>query len=370
VGLKNNLEYSKYFYKTFREVYPEEEIVFVSNGSTDGTDEWLDEIKKADRFVRVYHDHRAKSLADTYNKAAELASKQYFAFLHNDIVVAPGFLENIEKHLAPKTAVTFTTVEPPVFTGHSRPGKLIMDFGAGLADFDYLKLKEFIKIEQKENWNKTAPGWFFFMAMNRQEYLELGGMDNLFRPMFCEDDDLCNRLQLSGYRFITSLDALCYHFVSKTSRFSDEFKARTAAIELNSNRNFVRKWGSKNSLTKYNIGFVIKNCREHMLELLEIWCSDIYVDCDTTAYYENEQPNTPFDLKKKLKQLNDPKINDIIVEFDGNKFNRQFYNLIQKLQKIIKETGKTGTVELDILKIKIFNLNTYEQELVKKEWKA
>ena len=42
VGLKNNLDYSKKFYKRFREVYPTEELCFVSYGSNDGTHEWLD----------------------------------------------------------------------------------------------------------------------------------------------------------------------------------------------------------------------------------------------------------------------------------------------------------------------------------------
>jgi hypothetical protein len=42
VGLKNNLDYNKHFYKTTRELYPDVEICFVSYGSTDGTNEWLD----------------------------------------------------------------------------------------------------------------------------------------------------------------------------------------------------------------------------------------------------------------------------------------------------------------------------------------
>jgi hypothetical protein len=44
VGLRNNLEYSQKFYKRFREIYPTEELVFVSWGSSDGTHEWLDSL--------------------------------------------------------------------------------------------------------------------------------------------------------------------------------------------------------------------------------------------------------------------------------------------------------------------------------------
>ena len=57
--------------------------------------------------------------------------------------------------------------------------------------------------------------------------------------MFCEDDDLIKRFKLLGLELITSLDAICYHFVSKTSRFSDEYQNKTQQIEMNSNKNFI-----------------------------------------------------------------------------------------------------------------------------------
>jgi len=44
VGLKNNLEYSEKFYRFFRATYPQEQLVFVSLGSSDGTDQWLNSL--------------------------------------------------------------------------------------------------------------------------------------------------------------------------------------------------------------------------------------------------------------------------------------------------------------------------------------
>jgi hypothetical protein len=51
VGLKNNLEYTEQFYETTRALYPSVEICFVSYGSTDGTNEWLNKIN--DAYVKV-----------------------------------------------------------------------------------------------------------------------------------------------------------------------------------------------------------------------------------------------------------------------------------------------------------------------------
>ena len=57
--------------------------------------------------------------------------------------------------------------------------------------------------------------------------------------MFCEDDDLIRRWKLLGMNCFTALDSICYHFVSKTSRFSEEYQTRTQQIEYNSNDGFI-----------------------------------------------------------------------------------------------------------------------------------
>ena len=54
---------------------------------------------------------------------AEIATKEYVCYMHNDIVLAPNFIENIEKHVAKDTVVSYTTVEPPIFSAHERDRK-------------------------------------------------------------------------------------------------------------------------------------------------------------------------------------------------------------------------------------------------------
>jgi hypothetical protein len=366
VGLKNNLEYTKYFYETTRELYPEVEICFASYGSTDGTKEWLDSLN--DVNTKYFYSDESKTFSDTFNKATYLATNEYVVYLHNDIVLAPNFIENLEKHVSPNNIVSYTTIEPPIFVDHERPGKIIKDFGSSLETFNKEAMFEFVK-DQKQYQNKTELGITFFMCMPRKTLLEIGGLDNLFKPMFCEDDDLILRWKLLGLNCITSLDSICYHFVSKTSRFSDEYKNTTNKIELCSNRNFVRKWGFRKSNynKKYNIAFVVHNCSTHLLDILEPWCSKIYIDIPFDDYIEKEQINTKFDLSKRILpiQNNYPeKENDIIVEFDANKITQQSFLLIQNLSEIIKESGEIGEFELDLFKIKILSLNEYQNELI------
>lgn len=362
VALKNNLDYNKHFYATTRAIYPEVEICFSSFNSTDGTDEWLDTLKD-DPYTKVFHTTEIGNFSDNFNKAASLATKDYVAFLHNDIVVAPGFIENLEKHCNPDTVVSYTTIEPPIFAGHERPGKIIYDLGVELETFDVNKFYEFAATTVEKYKDKIEPGIVFFMCMPKDKYLEIGGLDNLYNPMFCEDDDLILRWKLMEMNLITSLDAITYHFVSKTSRFSDEYQAKTAQIELHSNRNFLRKWGNKDFKAKYDIGFVIENCNRNLISLVELF-GEVYANNAMPEYVADEQPNTKFNLSERVKQFNAPKTNQILIYFDGTQFTNNHVGLLYQFPEIIASSGQIGTFELDIFKLDISGLDRLDHQLI------
>lgn len=365
VGLKNNLDYSKNFYNTTRALYPEIEICFVSYGSSDGTHEWLDSLN--DSNVKYYYESESKTFSDTFNKATEIATKNYVAYLHNDIVLAPNFIENILKHTNGNRAIAYTTIEPPIFSGHERPGKIIKDFGSDLLSFNIKEMHDFVNLKAIECKDKIESGVTFFMCMPRKVLLEIGCMDNLFNPFFCEDDDIIQRLKLYGLEQITSLDAICYHFVSKTSRFSEEYKIKTQIIEIISNRNYIRKWGSRSISPKYNIAYVVHNCNIHALSALEPWCDRIYVD-NKFDYIETEQSKTKFDLSKRVLTIrqNDPEgENDIVIEFDCAKFTQRSFELLQQIPQIVKESGELGAFELEDLKIVINRIEEKQNDLIK-----
>lgn len=367
-AIKNNLKYTKHFYQTTRAIYPEVEICFSSFGSIDGTHEWLSSLN--DPFTKVFYSDEYGNFSDNYNKAASLSTKDYIAFIHNDIVVAPGFIENIEKYTNPNVIVSYTTIEPPIFADHERPGKIVKDLGVDLKTFNLGGLYQFVNKKQIEYKDQTIEGISFFMCMPKKTYLEIGGLDNLYNPMFCEDIDLCVRFKLLGLKFIMSLDAISYHFVSKTSRFSEEYQSKTVIIEKNSNINFIRKWGCTVkpiellSPIKYNIAYVVENCNLPLLEALEPWCDRIYVDevfqtgC-ASDYIDVFQETTKYDLKKRVLTNNNIPYNenDIIVHFDANKLTQNSFNILIQLPDIIKDNGSVGEFELDIFKITINNIN-------------
>ena len=120
---------------------------------------------------------------------------------------------------------------------------------------------------------------------------------------------------------------------------------------------------------KYDIGFMIKNCNDQLLESLEPWCSTIYVDCDYDSYVKREQINTQYDLLDRVKDLDSQYTqgaNNIIVEIDGTRFGNEDFRFIQHFSEIIANDKELeiGTFQLGNLQITINSLETYENELI------
>tara|TARA_R110000823_G_scaffold136463_1_gene265858 strand:- start:518 stop:1060 length:543 start_codon:yes stop_codon:yes gene_type:complete len=140
-----------------------------------------------------------------------------------------------------------------------------------------------------------------------------------------------------------------------------------------STRNFARKWSSyclhddylkPYVQPKYDIGYVVKNCDINGLRGLEPWSDGMFIDNESLVehYIKEEQPNTQFDLTKRLTEKLD---NDIIVDFDLSKLNQEEFEMLIILPEIIKDSGKVGEFTIGIFNIKINKIQTYEKELIK-----
>ena len=313
---RNNLKYLKWCYNSIRKNLGYiHEICIADDASEDGTWEWLQDISKKDLGVKI---HRNK--------------------------------------------------------GPERQGLVVL--------YDLNKFK---------NSEKITNGIFAPWAIYKEDFWAVGGHDILFSPTSREDSDIFNRFHLNGCKFIQTWDGMVYHLTSRGSRFNSFSGGKPG--EVNSKewqytnhkniRNFIRKWGTNVNhdelmlpmvLPKYDIGFVIEGCDEQLLELLEPWCSGIYVDTYVEDYIEKEQPNTLYNLEERVHDIGrviheTGYKHDIELWFDGTKFNEQSFQYIQQLSEILAndEELEVGEFELDIFKVTITNIKTYEEELIKCE---
>ena len=395
---RNNLKYLKWSYNSIRKNQGnhEVEICVADDFSNDGTFEWCIKMAEVDANFKFITNQSGKRLGHTilYDRLInEVATSDICMIYHADMYLCPGALDAIEKHLKEKTIVSLTRIEPPLHP--DGPEKILLDCGIEPEEFKEKELLQYIE-DRLGQFNEvpTTEGIFAPWAFWKKDFQEIGGHDILFAPQSKEDTDIFNRFHLNGIKFIQTWEGFVYHMTCRGSRFADGaernpngevfMKNRETDEWLTQNnkstREFLRKWGhycKHDSYmkpivpSKYDIGFIIKNCNDKLIEALEPWCSTVYVKEDEDAirkyYIVKEQPNTSFNLSERLKPYDNEKQNEILIEIDGKTFNQQDFQIIGQLPEIIQDSGEVGGFELGNLKIEIIHLNTYENNLIKLE---
>lgn len=375
---KNNLRYLKNSITSIREnsEYEHDIIVFI-DADNDGTEQWC---KENNVTYLKNLETTPQGIAAGYNRCIEVARTKIVCMFHADMYMAKGFDTGILKYLKPKSVISGTRIEPPLHPKGLE--KIVEDFGMYPEDFKKKEFNEFVEKMLFEKQDVVTQGIFAPWAIYKEDIMAIGMHDERFHS-YHEDSDIFNRFILAGYGILQTWEAYVYHLTCRGGQFQDGVEQVTKdpffhEMKNKAMRNYVRKWGHfvKNNAyqypiipPKYDIGFKIDKCNLDAITVLEPWCNTLYTDDEMGVieayYYDLEQKHTWVDLKSKFKLLkhNTPN-NDVVVEFDTSKLNQQSFNLIMQLSEIIKDSGEIGTFELDMFKITINNLNTYERELV------
>lgn len=378
---RNNLEFLQLAYSNLKKLSDGfHKILVLDDASTDGTKEWLESLQDPNLIIYSNPGPERIGIVGMFDKGIELADTQVIMAFHADMVPSPNMDLNIIKHLKPLTVVSATRVEPPLHP--SGPEKITMNFGVEAEEFNEEAWNKWALQEELNNENKTTEGIFAPWCMYKEDFFTVGGHDELFAPQSKEDSDLFNRFVLKGYKIVQAWDALVYHFTSRGSRFNKHAgggpgkNSEEWMYTTNKNsKNFMRKWGSfikhdefmRPIITpKYDMGFKVQNVTLEKLAIIEPLANNVGItnrDQLLNEYLEVEQAHTPFNLSERIVHY-DKINNNVIVEFDMQKMNQQSFNILLQLPDIIKESGEIGTFELDIFKVTISNMRTYEDRLI------
>ena len=392
---RNNLKYLKWSYNSIRKnLSPDHEICWADDFSDDGTWEWMNEIVKKDKNVKIHRNEGPTRLGHTilYDTLVDMATNDIVMIYHADMYACPNMDVEVLKHLKRGKVVSATRIEPPLHP--NGPEKILHDFGIEPEEFDEEGLIYWLNrgmVTEKEPTRGIFAPW----AIYKDDFTSIGGHDPLYAPQSKEDSDIFNRFQLAGYETIQTWQGFVYHMTCRGSRFKDGamrnpagqvfMKGRESsewlAQNLRSTRNFIRKWGHMVKHDeylkpivppKYKVHFKAYNCNLELLHELEPWCDAIYLDYGAIGKYVNEyrkkeQPNTQFNLDDKIWMYGNSKITDkdgVVVEFDCNKLTPNNFQIIVNLSEIVQESGELGEMELDIFKFYINSLETYEKNLI------
>jgi glycosyltransferase involved in cell wall biosynthesis len=397
---RNNKKYLQWSYNSIRKnLGYRHEICMADDYSDDGTWMWMNRIADKDKNVKIHRNEGPGRLGHTilYDTLVDMASNDIVMIFHADMYACPKMDVEVLKHLERGKVVSATRIEPPLHP--DGPEKILMDYGIEPEEFKEQDLLTWLssspELTHSKMTQETTEGIFAPWAMYKDDFLAIGGHDPLYAPQSKEDSDIFNRFQLAGYELVQTWRGFVYHMTSRGSRFKDGamrnpagqvfMKGRESSEwlrqNLRSTRNFIRKWGhmvKHDELMKpiippkYDVGFVVENCDTNMLRELEPWCSDIYGDWighkgyGVNQYIEQEQPDTQFDLKKKIHSQHTKPKNNVVVSFDCNKLNSDNFQIIVNLSEIIKESEQDaiGKSEVGIFKFDIKSLKSYEKDLI------
>jgi len=238
------------------------ELIFIDNGSTDGTPAYLAGVRDAAAVpVTVVKNARNRGFPAAINQGLQQARGEYLVLLNNDAVVTDGWLDQL-------IALTRVRAESEDRldcggdpSGARRPS--LSGLGAGsiglvgpmsnyatppqlVENVPYRDLDEMHGFARR--WRDEHRGkWFtahklsgFCMLIKRVVYEAIGGLDERFGLGMFDDDDLAERARRAGFALAVAHDLFVHHFGSRT--FAGNGIDAEALLHENARR-FAAKWG-------------------------------------------------------------------------------------------------------------------------------
>ena len=179
---RNNLDLLKLAYKSIRNLKGKHEILVLDDASIDGTGEWLEDRRDSDLLVYTNPGPERIGIVGMFDKGIEMANTDIIFAFHADMVAGTNLDVYILKHLKRGKVVCATRIEPPLHP--EGPEKIIHNFGIETEEFDWDNWKNNNKSFEQD---RTTEGIFAPWCMYKEDFLSVGGHDELFAPQSRED---------------------------------------------------------------------------------------------------------------------------------------------------------------------------------------
>lgn len=200
-------------------------IIIIDNNSTDSTPAIVAPHVKSGRVLYIKNTQNA-GVSRSWNQGIVLAKNKYhsktFFIPNNDVIIRRDTLPRMYDILgiSDYLLVSALDVKSKCQTVH---------------DFEFFPLPLLPLL-------KEAPDFSCFM-MNVETIEKVGWFDEEFYPAYFEDNDYHRRINLAGYKAVTSNKIPYYHYGSMTIKEGAEIKRLTNANYLHNKAYYKKKWG-------------------------------------------------------------------------------------------------------------------------------
>lgn len=180
------------------------EVIVVSDGSTDGTDDYLKSIQSPLQIIPVFQTNQG--VAATRNHGVENASGELLVFIDDDVFPIPEFLAEhlkAQEKQGDNTIVIGPMLTPPDF-------RL-----APWVKWSQDRLNEQYEAMLAGEWEATARQFYTGnTSLTRKIFVNYGGFDQNFRR--AEDVELAYRWDKHGVKFHFCPEAKGYHYEERS----------------------------------------------------------------------------------------------------------------------------------------------------------
>ena len=301
IPLLNNLDLTKDCLASVEAFTPEEhEIIFIDNGSTDGTAQYLQFHMKP--HWKLIVNEKNEGFTKACNQGMQLASGSEILLLNNDTLVSPEWLKGLLECLYSADDVGIVGPRTNFASGAQQVNE-----GTYNEAEEYIKFtKDFRKTFRKLYLPRYRIIGMCFM-FKRTLMEKIGYFDELFSPGNFEDDDYCLRSMEAGYRNMICSDVFIHHHGSK----SHDMTTFAELLRINEKK-FLDKWKERIP-KKISAVMIVKD----EAEFIEKCIKSIYEYVDEIVVVDTGSKDRTKEIVEKFKYcLPDQKVWDKVQLYD------------------------------------------------------
>ena len=324
------------------------ELIVVDNGSTDGTVGYLTGMKAAGKIQKLILNEENKNFGPGNNQGYAAAEGEIIVLLNSDTVVTIAWLEKMTECLAHRSDIAIVGC----MANSSNGRQMVTGVHTGLHD-----LEQNAAAWGQKNYKKYVEvgiiyGWCMMVKrefLNDEKYI----FDERFSNSY-EDNDLCLRARLKGWRLFVDQGTYIYHAGQGSFQkdFGRDFLKKYQKNGVENEIKFFDKWAPKKE-QKLIAVYRIANCEQYIRESMErtsefadeIICLFARSNDRTkeialsfpkvTAWEEWTEAEHPFDEQAERNWLLQKAIQrgaDWVISVDGDEvYEKKFVKMVPRL---------------------------------------